>query len=155
MAQMNRKEALELKFAAGDPVLVQKRDRWGTPSPVEHDRATGVAYCDTANGYKWGVPTERNGHAELDWVAIDMDNASQEQLLRHFTALCHLHDITFDYSDDGRAWNAGRAEQLQIVAVGRRIADRAAVVAAYNKAVDDFLVPDARERFHRDESFWN
>ena len=64
-----------------------------------------------------------------------------------FVTLVANHDLTYDFSDDGRVWRAGQACYSKIIADSKQF-DRAFVVEVWNACVDRKIVPDSRESFY-------
>jgi hypothetical protein len=64
-----------------------------------------------------------------------------------FRRLCMAHDLTFIYSDDDRAYQAGQATRADIEAFIPRIG-RVAAVRIWNEVVDAKLLPECAKDFH-------
>lgn len=64
-----------------------------------------------------------------------------------FVALVSGHDLTYNFSDDFRAWSVGEATYTQIVSQARNF-DRTFVVEVWNASVDRKVVPASREQFY-------
>jgi hypothetical protein len=67
--------------------------------------------------------------------------------LEEFREACQRHDLTYEYSDDGRYWRAGCASYDRIRKAAKQF-PREDVERIWNEIVDQKLVPDARERFY-------
>ena len=70
---------------------------------------------------------------------------TQEQAA--FVALVNDHDLTYDFSEDGRVWRAGQASYQKIKSEAVKF-DRAFVVEVWNASVDHKIVPSSREMFY-------
>lgn len=65
-----------------------------------------------------------------------------------FRTMCEQHDLTYEYSDDGRAYRRGRDSEDAIrkfVSDGNITNEEAAEI--WNSVVAERLVPDARGQF--------
>lgn len=69
--------------------------------------------------------------------------------LDQFAALVETHDLTYQYSDDHRAWERGQDEYDRIKHAAKRFS-REDVVRIWNASVDRKLIPEARAEF-----YWN
>lgn len=70
-----------------------------------------------------------------------------EQL--EFVKMVANHDLTYDYSDDGRVWRAGQASYDRIKGAAPKF-DRAFVVEVWNAMVDTQVIESSRQQF-----YWN
>lgn len=73
--------------------------------------------------------------------------AGSSVTLEHFTALVNAHDLTYDYSDDGRAWRLGREQYDRIRKAAEQL-PREEVVRIWNAAVDRKMREGFREPFY-------
>lgn len=67
--------------------------------------------------------------------------------LKQFEDMVNRHDLTYDYSDDGAVWRAGRAQRDAIRALAGEL-PYADVKRIWDAKVDRTLVPDARAPFY-------
>lgn len=64
-----------------------------------------------------------------------------------FRQMCIEHDLTYDYSDDGNCWRAGRASMAAIREAAKQL-DPEIVRRIWNEVVDSKLVADFRAGFY-------
>lgn len=79
------------------------------------------------------------------------DQAAAQRITEdEFRRMCMAHDLTYQYSDDHRAWQAGS----EFASALRRAAsqlDRKTAVRIYNEIVDSKIVPQFAHEFYWDE----
>lgn len=67
--------------------------------------------------------------------------------LEEFKTRVEQHDLTHEYSDDSRVWQAGANDYRAIVNLAEQL-PRAEVVKIWNAVVDSKLVPAARSEYY-------
>jgi hypothetical protein len=65
----------------------------------------------------------------------------------HFRLLCELHDLTYSYSDDRRAWEKGRRELEEVKKAAEELG-MATAIPIWNEVVSEKLLPPY------DEAYW-
>ena len=66
-----------------------------------------------------------------------------------FRKLCESHDLTYDYSDDGRVYSKGKDEYDTIRAFANNNLTRVEAAQIWNSVVESKL------RFNREEYYWS
>ena len=64
-----------------------------------------------------------------------------------FTDLVNRHDLTYSYSDDGRAYERGSREYAAIKDAAKQFPAED-VERVWNEMVDKSLIPEARAQFY-------
>lgn len=77
----------------------------------------------------------------------DMHDDDLEKKLDEFKRLVAQHDLTYQYSDDSRYYNAGRQSYSKIRALADQLPEEE-TKRIWNAMVDRKLVPNAREQFY-------
>ena len=75
------------------------------------------------------------------------ENGDLEKKLDEFKRLVAQHDLTYEYSDDSRYYNAGRQSYSKIRALADQLPEEE-TKRIWNAMVDRKLVPNAREQFY-------
>ena len=75
------------------------------------------------------------------------ENGDLEKKLDEFKRLVAQHDLTYQYSDDSRYYNAGRQSYSKIRALADQLPEEE-TKRIWNAMVDRKLVPNAREQFY-------
>lgn len=68
-------------------------------------------------------------------------------LLEDFEAMVAKHDLTYDFSDDGAVWRAGRASECRIREAAKKLPAED-VKRIWNAMVDKTLVESSRTTFY-------
>jgi hypothetical protein len=69
------------------------------------------------------------------------------QRCHEFKKLCEAHDMTYEFSDDGRVWRRGAEEWSAIKAAAQGI-PRADACRIWNATVDKRIAPGHRSPFY-------
>ena len=64
-----------------------------------------------------------------------------------FREMVELHDLTYDYSEDGRVWNRGFCEKGRIQEAMKQL-DHDSCVEIWNAEVDRKLKPEFRKDYY-------
>jgi hypothetical protein len=68
--------------------------------------------------------------------------------LVEFERMARQHDLTFAYSDDGRAFRAGEAELAKIKAYAAEHLDPKVAAELWNRIVDERIIGGFQEQFY-------
>lgn len=64
-----------------------------------------------------------------------------------FRTMCERHDLTFEYSDDGRVWRAGQASLNEVKEAAKEL-PREVAVRIWNEVVDSKLAEGYRSNWY-------
>lgn len=73
--------------------------------------------------------------------AFERYKAGEELTLNLFREMCKAHDLTYNYSDDSRAYNNGRDEYKLIEEAAAKL-PKSEAAHVWNQAVVDRVLPD-------------
>lgn len=64
---------------------------------------------------------------------------STQNNIELFTEMCRKHDLTYSYSDDGKVYDAGKAQYQEIVEFAKNL-PRHVAVKIWNESVEKKLI---------------
>ena len=107
-----------------------------------HGEAEQCGYCKTIYAH---LDDRLSPHRCFQMVAEERTNNPEA----NFRELCMMHDLTYQYSDDPRYWQAGECERKAIVEYAKKL-PRSTAVRIWNEVVETKVNSTVHKQF-----FWN